>query len=113
MGERISLDMNRVVRLVSGQTDLATAFWPHDASQQSPGSHGWIEPGGGLETAYGYFSLAGLQIWSVKSGIALPEERRFASIVAGSKRLMILPDTANAKMILKILSYTGKMLDNR
>src|SRR5882757_5234052 len=60
-----------------------------------------------------HFSPACLQIRSVKIRIALPEERCFASIVAGSKRLLILPGTTNTKMILKVLSFTRKMLDNR
>src|SRR5258708_35473244 len=50
---------------------------------------------------------------SVKARIALPEERCLASIVARSERLLILPDTANTKMILKVLSHSGKMLDDR
>src|SRR6201985_4027885 len=45
--------------------------------------------------------------------MALPEECCLACIVAGSERSLILPDTANTKMILKVLSHTGKMLDDR
>src|SRR5262245_40468060 len=113
MRKRIGFDMNGVMRLGSRQTNPASAFGPHDTSQQCPGSCRRIETGGGLGAANGEFSLAGLQIRSVKIRIALPEKRRLASIVAGSKRLSILPDTANPKMILKVPSYTRKLLHNR
>jgi hypothetical protein len=35
-----------------------------------------------------------------------------SSIVARSEQLLIIPDTADTKMILKVLSNTSKMLDD-
>src|SRR4029077_1338835 len=112
-GQCIGLDLYRVVGIGSSQTNLAPAFRAYDTCIQRPGSRGWIELSACLGAAQRDFHLAGLQIRSVKSRIALPEERRLASIVAGSKRFLILPHTPDSKMILKVLSHTGKMLDNR
>src|SRR5580704_17348180 len=109
----MGLDLERVLRVRSAKLNLTSAFWPHDTSKQGPRSRRWIELGGCLGAADRYFTLACLQIRSVKIRIALPEERRLTSIVARSERLLILPDTANTKMILKVLPYTWKVLENR
>src|ERR1700740_1260488 len=113
VGQRIGLDLYRVVGVGSGQANLTATLRTHDSSIQCPGSRGWIEPGACLGTAQRNFHLAGLQIRSVKSRIALPEECCLGSIVARSEQLLILPDTADTKMILKVLSHTWKMLDDR
>src|SRR6266853_1796990 len=78
-----------------------------------PRSRRWIELGACLGTADRYFTQACLQIRSVKTRIALPEERCLTSVVAGSERLLVFPDTANTKMILKVLPHPWKMLDDR
>ena len=106
MGQRIGLDLYRVVGVGSGQANLASAFRAYDTSIQRPRSRGWIELSACLGAAHRTFHLAGLQIRSVKTRIALPEERCLASIVAGSKRFLILLHTPDSKMILKVLSYT-------
>ncbi len=113
MGQRIGLDLDRVVRVGSCQADLTSAFRPHDTPKQCPRSRWWIELGGCLGTAERHFTLACLQIRRVKTGIALPEERCLTSVVAYGERLLILPDTADTKMILKVLSHPWKMLDDR
>src|SRR5207248_6237689 len=113
VGQRIGLDLYRVVRVGSRQANLTATFRPHDTSIHCPGSRRWIKLGACLGTADGYFNLTGLQIRSVKSRIALPEERCLSSIVARSERLLILPDTAESKMILKVLPHTWNMLDDR
>src|ERR1700733_9610453 len=113
VGQRIGVDLYRVVRVESRQANLASAFRPYDTSIHRPRSRGRIKPGARFGTADGHFNLAGLQIRSVKTRIALPEERCLSSIVAMSEQLLILPDTADTKMILKVLSHTWKMLDDR
>src|ERR1700756_1240540 len=113
VGHRIGLDLYSVVRVGSRQANLTAAFRPHDTSIHCPGGRRWIKPGACLGTTDGYFNLTGLQIRSVKTRIALPEERCLSSIVARSERLLILPDTAKSRMILKVLSHTWKMLDDR
>src|SRR5258708_39004858 len=112
VGQRIGVDLYRVVRVESRQANLTATFRQYDTSIQCPRSRRWIKLGACLGTADGYFNLAGLQIRSVKTRIALPEERCLSSIVARSERLLILPDTAESGMILKVLSYTWKMLDD-
>src|SRR5882757_4296937 len=113
VGQRIGLDLYRVVGVGSGQANLPSAFGAYDTSIQRPRSRGWIELCACLGARQRNFHLAGLQIRSVKTRIALPEEGCLASIVAGSERLLILPDTANTKMILKVLPCTWNMLDDR
>src|SRR5580700_8350617 len=80
VGQRIGLDLYRVVRVGSRQTNLTATLRPHDTSIHCPGSRRWIKPGSSLGAADGYFNLTGLQIRSVKTGIALPEERCLSSI---------------------------------
>jgi hypothetical protein len=36
-----------------------------------------------------------------------------SAVVAGSQRLLVFPNTADTEMVLEILSYTRKVLDNR
>src|SRR5262252_9119891 len=72
----------------------------------------WIELGRSLGAAQRDFRLASLKIGCVQSGIAFPEECRLASIVARGERFLILPHTANSKMILKVVSHTWKVLHN-
>src|SRR5262245_20558500 len=69
--------------------------------------------GGCLGTAERYFRLAGLQIRSFEAGITLPEVGRLAPVVTGSKRLLILPNTTDAEMVLKVLTNAGKVLYER
>ncbi len=113
MGQRIGLDLDRVIRVGSRQADLTSAFRPYDTSIQCPRSRRWIELGACLGTADWILALAGLQIRSVKTRIAFPEERCLNSVVAGNEGLLVFPDTTNTKMILKVLSHPWKMLDNR
>src|SRR5258707_8281687 len=113
VGQRSGLDLYRVVGVRSGQANLTTTFRPYDSSIHCPRSRRWIKLGACLGAAQQNFHLAGLQIRRVKIRIALPEERCLSSIVARSERLLILPDTANTKMILKVLPHTWKMLDDR
>src|SRR6267154_2534709 len=113
VGQWIGLHLYRVVRVGSGQANLTAPLRPHDTSIHCPRSRRWIKLGACLGTADGYFNLAGLQIRSIKTRIALPEERCLSSIVARSEQLLILPDTTDTKMILKVLSHTWKMLDDR
>src|SRR5882762_8645588 len=113
VGQCIGLDLYKVVGIGSSQTNLAPAFRVYDTCIQRPGSRGWIELSACLGATQRNFHLAGLQIRSVKTRIALPEEGCLTRIVAGSERLLILPDTTNTKMILKVLPYTWKVLHNR
>ena len=101
------------MRIGPRQADAAPALRPYDPSKQCPGAMRWVEFGRRLGAAQRNFHLASLQIGSVESGIAFPEESCLASIVAGSKWFLILPHTPDSKMILKVLSYTRKILDNR
>ena len=93
--------------------DAASALCPYDASKECPGVMRWFELGRCLGAAQRNFRLASLQIGSVESGIAFPEECCLARTVARSKWFLILPHTANRKMILKILAYTWKVLNHR
>src|SRR6266576_5007215 len=102
VGQCIGLDLYRVVGVGSGQANLASASQAYDTCIQRPGSRGWIEPSACLGAAQRTFHQAGLQIRSVKTRIALPEECCLASIVAGSKRFLILPHTPDRKRILKV-----------
>src|SRR5262249_9276153 len=101
------------MRVGSRQTDAASALRPYDPSNQCPGALGWVELGRSLGAAQRNFRLASLQIGSVESGIAFPEECCLASIVAGSKWFLILPHTPDSKMILKVLAYAWKVLHKR
>src|SRR5262249_14349900 len=109
----IGLDLDGVAGVGSREADPALAFRPHETAQQCPGSHGWIEPGRRFGAANWYLYLACLQIRSVESGIALPKEGCLSAVVAGSKRLLVFPSTADTEMVLEILPYTRKVLDNR
>ena len=60
-----------------------------------------------------YFSLNCLYVWGVEPRIALPEERCLAGIVAWGKRFLVVPDTANTWVVLKVLPNTWKMLHKR
>src|SRR5258708_1187858 len=113
VGQCIGFDLYRVVGIGSSQTNLAPAFRAYDTCIQRPRTPGSIELTPCLPPTHRNFHLAGLQIRSVKTRIALPEEGCLTRIVAGSERLLILPDTTNTKMILKVLSYTWKVLHNR
>jgi len=54
--------------------------------------------------------LAGLQIWSVETGVALPVIGRFSAVVARRERVLILPDTIETRMVLQVLADAGKVL---
>src|SRR5258708_267479 len=94
MGQRIGLDLDRVIRVGSRQADLTSAFRPYDTSIQCPRSRRWIELGACLGTADWILALAGLQIRSVKTRIAFPEERCLNSVVAGNEGLLVFPGVA-------------------
>src|ERR1700723_766710 len=66
VGQRIGLDLYRVVGVGSGQANLASAFRAYDTSIQRPRSRGSIELSACLGAAQRNFHLAGLQIRSVK-----------------------------------------------
>src|SRR5215470_1188391 len=113
VGQCIGLDLNRVFGVWSGQTDASAALRPYNASKQCPGPMWRVELGRCLGAAQRHFRLASLKIGCVQSRIAFPEERCLPSIVARGEGLLILPHTANSKMILKVLPHTWKVLDNR
>ena len=52
--------------------------------------------------------LAGLQIWSVETGVALPEIGRLGRIVAPGQRPRILPDTIETRMVLQVWPTPGR-----
>src|SRR5262249_39728734 len=111
--QRIGLDLDGVVGVRSRQTDTASALGTYNTSKQCPGIRRWIEFRGRLGTAQRYFYLASLQIRSFEAGITLPEVGCLAPVVAGRKRLLVLPNTTDAEMVLKVLTYAGKVLDER
>src|SRR6201993_1264356 len=51
VGQRIGLDLYRVVRVGSRQANLTATFWPYETSIQCPGSRRWIELGACLGAA--------------------------------------------------------------
>jgi hypothetical protein len=59
------------------------------------------------------FCLQELDIRSNKTVVALPEQRHLASVVAWSERLLVLPDTGDHDVILKVLPHTWQMLNDR
>src|SRR5262245_26224266 len=112
MRKRIGLNLDGVISVGSAQTNSTSAHGPYHTSKQCPTLMWWVELGSCFRGAVRNFHLASLQIGSIKIRIALPEERCLTSIVARSKRFLIFPNTANSSMVLKVLSYTWKMLYN-
>src|SRR5215467_3489284 len=92
--------------------DAPAALRPYNASKQCPGLVRRVELGRSLGAAQRDFRLASLKIGCVQSRIAFPEECCLSPVVARSERFLILPHTANSKMILKVLSHTWKVLHN-
>src|SRR3984893_9412626 len=109
----VGLDLDRGLTICARQADAAPALRPHDACKQCPGTRRWTELGCCLCTAERHLTLAGLQIWSIEIGIALPEVRRFTHVVAWKECLRILPNTPKADMVLEVLPDAGKVLNDR
>src|SRR5215472_852738 len=101
------------MRVGAGQMDAASALGPHDTPKQRPTGRRWIELGGRFSAAERNLHLTSLQIGSVESGIAFPEECCLSSVVTRSKWFLILPNTSHREMILKVLPDTWQVLDNR
>src|SRR5712672_173428 len=89
---------------------MAAAFWPHHGARPYPAELRHIEFGRGLRTGQRKFGLRGLQVWGVDTGVAFPEVGRLSAVVARGERLLILPDTVESGMVLKVLTDTGQML---
>src|SRR5580704_1057013 len=92
---------------------MTSAHRTHDATKHCPRIRRWVEFGCSLSATEHGFSLHSLQIWSVQSRIALPEESCLARIIAWRRRLLIFPDTTNTEVILEVLPRSRKMLQNR
>src|SRR4029077_19346733 len=113
MRQGIVLALDRVERVGSGQTDPTLTLRSNDTAEHRPGSRRRIESGRGLGAAEGHLSLASLQIGSVETRIAFPEVGCLAPVVSWRERMLVLPDTAYSKVILKIPPHTRKMLHDR
>src|SRR5262249_45128380 len=111
--QHIGLYPDRGVSVESRQTDTTPALGPFNTSDQCPTMWRWVKFGGCLGTTQRYFGLASLPIRRVETRIALPEVGRLAAVVTGSQRLLILPNTTDGGMVLKVLTDAGKVLHER
>src|SRR5258706_4251137 len=113
MGQGIGVDEEGLGGVWSRATNLASTVRSINRCTQSAGAGWWCEFGCCFRTADRYLNLASLHIRSIEFRITLPEEGSLAPVVAYRKRLLVLPNTSNTKMILKILTNTWKMLNDR
>jgi hypothetical protein len=97
----------------AGQTDSASAFGPHHGATPCPAELRQIKFGRDLRTRQRKFSLTGLQVWGVDTGVAFPEVGRLSPIAARRQRLLVLPDTIETRVVLHVLTDLWKMLDHR
>src|SRR5882762_2019458 len=111
--QHICVDVYRVGRIGAGQGDVAAAFRPHHAPEKCPSELGYIESGRSLRRRPWRLTLGGLEVWSVETWVALPEVRRLTSIVPRGQRLLILPDTSESGMVLKVLADPRQVLHDR
>jgi len=111
VGQCVGLDLDQGPRIGTCQADAAPALWLYDTCEQRPGTRGRAELSCCLCTAERHLTLAGLQIWSIDIGIALPEVCRFSQVVAGRECLRILPNTPKTNVVLKVFANAWKVLN--
>src|SRR5262249_62317772 len=92
---------------------MASAPGSDDTSKHLPTTLRQAKPCGILGARYGNLPQAHLYVRALHLRLACPKQCRLSQVVARRKRLLILPDAAKTRMVLKVLPDTRQMLDDR
>src|ERR1700732_3669496 len=92
---------------------MAPTFRSYDAHKKRPAAIWQTKSSSILCARLCRLSLASLQVRGVFPGVALPEVCRLGPVVMWGERLLILPDTADTRVILKVAPDTRQVVHHR